>query len=121
MAMCVPLSLTLIPSPGGRGRRAEARVTRALLKIEVAYARPDVQAVETVELAPGATVEQAIVASGLLRRFPEIELARAAVGIHGLAVTLSDAVSDGDRVEIYRPLTVDPKELRRRRARRRRS
>lgn len=89
----------------------------AEIVVEVAYATPEVQVVETVRLRPGATVAQAIAASGLLARFPAIDLARQTLGIHGVRVRVSDAVADGDRVEIYRPLTVDPKELRRRRAR----
>ncbi|MBI3897829.1 MAG: RnfH family protein [Gammaproteobacteria bacterium] len=87
------------------------------MRIEVAYARADVQAVATVQLPTGATVEQAIIASGLVARFPEIDLTQAAVGIYGTRAKLSDSVADGDRVEIYRPLLIDPKEQRRRRAR----
>ena len=94
------------------------------IAVEVVYARLDIQAVERVRLAPGATVAQAIGASGLLVRYPEIDLSRQAVGIFGNRVRPTDRVADGDRVEIYRPLQVDPKEMRRRRAaggRRRRS
>ena len=90
----------------------------AMLRVEVVYARADIQVVETVELPAGATVREAIAASNLAGRFPEIDLARAAVGIFGRRVKLTDAVKNGDRVEIYRPLKVDPKEARRRRARR---
>jgi uncharacterized protein len=104
-------------APGGSGEPAVACSTPAVLTIEVAYARPDVQVVETVALAAGANVQQAIAASGLLQRFPEID--GLSVGIHGVQVAPSAPVSNGDRVEIYRPLTVDPKELRRRRARHR--
>ncbi|HEY8555050.1 MAG TPA: RnfH family protein [Burkholderiales bacterium] len=85
--------------------------------VEVAYATPEEQAVVKVVLRAGATVAQAIAASGLLVRFPEIDLARQAVGIYGTPVRLSEPVADGDRVEIYRPLRADPKEMRRRRAR----
>jgi putative ubiquitin-RnfH superfamily antitoxin RatB of RatAB toxin-antitoxin module len=96
------------PAPPGTGAGAQ---------VEVVYATPEYQAVVTVRLRPGATVAQAIAASGLLARFPEIDLARQAVGIHGVRVRASDAVAHGDRVEIYRALAADPKELRRRRAR----
>lgn len=86
------------------------------MRAEVVYARPDVQAAESVELPAGATVLDAIRASGLLARFPEIDLGRAAVGIFGAPVRLGDPVEDGDRVEIYRPLVADPKAARRKRA-----
>lgn len=89
------------------------------MRVEVVYARPDVQALERVELAPGATVEAAIRRSGLLERFPEIDLVRNGVGVYGRRARLEDRVEDGDRVEIYRPLAADPKEARRARARRR--
>lgn len=91
-----------------------------MLQVEVVYARADVQALTTVELMPGATIEQAIMASGLLRQFPEIDIGRIVVGVHGMTAKLSDNVAHGDRVEIYRPLVVDAKELRRRRAKARR-
>ena len=85
------------------------------MKIEVAHATPEEQIVVTVELAPGATLAQAIDASGLLQRFPAIDL-RHGVGVFGERRALTDTVSEGDRVEIYRPLTADPKDQRRRRA-----
>ena len=79
------------------------------LKVEVVHAQPDgAQAVE-VRLAEGATVRDALAASGLKGN---------QVGIFGKRVTLETRVADGDRVEIYRPLAIDPKEARRRRARR---
>lgn len=86
------------------------------ITVEVVYATPRAQVLTRVRLRPDATVAQAIAASGLLARFPEIDLARQAVGIHGVRVRTSDRVADGDRVEIYRPLSADPRELRRRRA-----
>lgn len=85
--------------------------------VEVIYAKPDDQAIESVTLPPGATVAHAITASGLLTRFPEIDLSKQAVGIYGVRVRLTDLVASGDRVEIYRPLAADPKEMRRQRAR----
>lgn len=87
------------------------------MRVEVAFATSDRQLVLTVELAEGATVEEAIRASGMLAQFPEIDLARHAVGIFGERAELTDPVHDGDRVEIYRRLIADPKEARRRRAR----
>jgi uncharacterized protein len=87
------------------------------MRIEVVYATPAGQDVVEVELAEGATVQDAVIASGLLARFPEIDLATVAVGIFGERATLDDPLEQDDRVEIYRPLLADPKEARRRRAR----
>ncbi|TDN58405.1 RnfH family protein [Scandinavium goeteborgense] len=88
----------------------------AKLTVEVVYALPEKQYLHKVSLEEGATVEQAIVASGLMRLRPEIDLTSNKVGVWSRAVKLQDAVHDGDRVEIYRPLIADPKALRRQRA-----
>jgi putative ubiquitin-RnfH superfamily antitoxin RatB of RatAB toxin-antitoxin module len=96
---------------------ARARMTRQTITVEVVYAGADVQIMEPVRLAQGATVAHAIAASRVLVLHPEIDLSRQAVGIFGARVRLTDVVADGDRVEIYRPLRVDPKEMRRARAR----
>lgn len=87
----------------------------AKLSIDVCYALPDAQTLITVELAPGATVQQAIDASGILARHPEIDLAKLKAGIYGKIKPLDAALADHDRVEIYRPLIVDPKAARQRR------
>lgn len=84
--------------------------------VEVVYALPERQYLRQVALPKGCTLEQAIQASGLLELRRDIDLANNKVGIHGRLAKLSDAVKDGDRVEIYRPLIADPKELRRQRA-----
>lgn len=84
--------------------------------MEVVYARPKVQALVTVELGEGATARDAIQRSGLLERFPEIDLARNKVGVFGTLCALDRRLYPGDRVEIYRPLRTDPQALRRRRA-----
>lgn len=91
--------------------------------VTVVYARPGVERVLAVELAPGATVGQAVAASGLLSLEPELARAPLEVGVWNRSVALETAVRDGDRIEVYRPLTLDPKEARRLRAelRRRRS
>lgn len=85
------------------------------IEIEVVYALPAQQTVLLIKVAAGATVEQAILQSGLLERYPEISIATACVGIFGKIIALNAPLRAGDRVEIYRPLTVDPKEARRRR------
>lgn len=86
------------------------------VRVQVAYARAERQVILTVEVPAAATIEAAIRASGMLARFPEIDLTRQTVGVYGARASLHDAVHAGDRIEIYRPLQVDPKEARRRRA-----
>ncbi|KER02865.1 RnfH family protein [Photorhabdus temperata] len=88
------------------------------INIEVVYALPDRQYLRTVKLSQGATVEQAIVASGLLTLRNDIDLQKNKVGIYSRPVKLTDILEEGDRVEIYRPLLADPKEMRRKRAER---
>lgn len=87
-----------------------------LIDIEVAYAKPEQQVIVTLTLPEGATVEQAIKASGLLNRFPEIDATDIKAGIFGCVCKLDQTLKQGDRVEIYRPLLHDPKEARRQRA-----
>lgn len=86
------------------------------LAVEVVYAEGGRQDVARLELAAGSTIEQAIRASGLLERHADIDLASNQVGIFGKAASLASPLRDQDRVEIYRPLAADPKEMRRRRA-----
>ena len=92
----------------------------AKLKIEVVYALPGAEDAVTLSLPQTATVRDAIQASRIAERHPEIDLSRHQLGIHGKRA-LSDApLADGDRVEIYRELVLDPKQARRRRALRKR-
>lgn len=91
-------------------------MTAVPIRVEVLYALPQQQPILQVRLAAGATVEDAIRASGVLEAFPEIDLALNKVGIFSKLVKLDEAVRDKDRVEIYRPLIADPKEVRRKRA-----
>ncbi|GAB2939001.1 RnfH family protein [Hafnia psychrotolerans] len=86
--------------------------------VEVVYALPERQYLRTVKLEAGSTVEQAIQASGLLEIRTDIDLTTNKVGVYSRPVKLSDIPDDGDRIEIYRPLIADPKELRRLRAER---
>lgn len=88
----------------------------ANISVEVVYALPQKQYLQQVRLEEGATVEQAIMASGLTRLRTDIDLSKNKVGIWSRPVKLQDEVRDGDRVEIYRPLIADPKALRRQRA-----
>ena len=91
-------------------------MAEALIDVEVAYATPEQQVIVALKMPEGATVEQAINASGLLNRFPEIDGADIKVGIFGSVCKLDQQLGQADRVEIYRPLIHDPKEARRQRA-----
>ncbi|CAH0208293.1 RnfH family protein [Erwinia aphidicola] len=86
--------------------------------VEVAYALPDKQYLYSVKVPEGSSVEQAIIASGLLEIRSDISLQQNKVGIFSRPVKLQDEVQSGDRIEIYRPLIADPKDLRRQRAER---
>jgi putative ubiquitin-RnfH superfamily antitoxin RatB of RatAB toxin-antitoxin module len=78
------------------------------MKVGVVYAKPSRQTWLTIEVPDGTTVQQAIERSGILKQFPEIDLASQKVGIFGKAVALDAVVEDGARIEIYRPITADP-------------
>lgn len=86
-----------------------------LLDIEVAYAESERQFLRRISLTSGATVADAIAASGLEAEFA-IDVSNLAVGVWSKLVTRDTPLNDGDRVEVYRALTADPKEARRRRA-----
>ncbi|MFO1433558.1 MAG: RnfH family protein [Candidatus Competibacteraceae bacterium] len=90
------------------------------IPVEVAYARPDEQILMPLEVPPGTTLAQAILLSGLARRFPEIDLETVKTGIFGQMRAPSTVLRAGDRVEIYRPLHSDAKARRRQRAESRR-
>lgn len=87
-----------------------------MINVEVVYANAKKQAVLSVSLAEQATVQAAIEQSGILQQYPEINLNENKVGIYSELVTLDTQLSDGDRVEIYRPLNITPMEARRLRA-----
>jgi len=86
------------------------------ITIEVVYALPDEQTLLKKEVPGGTTVSQAIEASGIMQKYPQIDLATNKLGIFGKLVKADTALRDKDRIEIYRPLIADPKEVRRRRA-----
>jgi putative ubiquitin-RnfH superfamily antitoxin RatB of RatAB toxin-antitoxin module len=86
------------------------------MKVEVAYAKPELQVIVPLEIPAGATAEAAIRASGLLERFPELSLELNSVGIFSKPCAPEQRLRPGDRVEIYRPLIADPREARRSRA-----
>lgn len=93
------------------------------IEVEVAYARPDKQKIIALDVSPGTTALQAAEMSGIAQEFPEIDLATAKLGLFGkhfgtkgLKPADQYELNERDRVEIYRPLIADPKEVRRRRA-----
>lgn len=86
------------------------------IKVEVAYASINCQRILCVNVEGGLTIEAVIKISGILKIFPEIDLNKQSVGIFGKSRKLADTVNAGDRIEIYRPLIIDPKEARRAKA-----
>ncbi|MFO2465550.1 RnfH family protein [Pseudomonas sp. 15FMM2] len=93
-------------------------MAESLIEIEVAYASVGRQALLALAVEPGTSLRVAVLASGILEQFPELDLANCPLGIFGKVVVDADtrSVCSGDRIEIYRPLLVDPKEVRRLRA-----
>ncbi len=87
-----------------------------VLQVEVAYAGERTSSRVGLQVPSGTTVRGVIERARVLARHPEIDLSRDAVGIFGMRCRLDDLVSDGARIEIYRPLQRDPKESRRQRA-----
>ncbi len=85
------------------------------IMVEVAYALPDKQVIIPVKIVEGTTAESAIQASGIINQFPEIDLGLNKIGIFGKLSKLDAILRDLDRVEIYRLLIADPKEVRRQR------
>lgn len=87
-----------------------------MILVEVAYATPEKQLILKVHTEDGTTAEQAILKSGILNEFPEIDLQQSQIGIFSKPCKPDQELRYGDRVEIYRPLIADPKEVRRQRA-----
>lgn len=88
----------------------------AEIRVQVCYARPDLQLVRELAVPQGTTLRSAIQQSGVLRDAPEIDLSVCRIGIYGKLKTLDTVLREHDRVEVYRPLMADPKESRRKRA-----
>lgn len=84
------------------------------MNVGVCYAEADRQLWMRLEVPDGSDIAQTIELSGILKRFPEIDLSQQKVGIFGKLAKLDAEVKDGDRVEIYRQITADPKQVKRR-------
>lgn len=91
-------------------------MTEQELRIEVVYAMPDQQELISLRLPEGSTLKQALEASGLLEKYPEIDITKNKFGIFAKLSRLDTLLRNQDRVEIYRPLIADPKEIRKQRA-----
>ncbi|KMK51257.1 protein RnfH [[Actinobacillus] muris] len=91
-------------------------VSESKIVIEVVYAYPDKYFTKTLSLDTPISIQNAILQSGVLQKYTEIDLRENKVGIFSRPVKLTDLVEHGDRIEIYRPLIADPKEIRRQRA-----
>lgn len=84
--------------------------------IEVAYATPEKQIIVECEIEQGTSARDAVYLSGIDQHFPEIDLENCDLGVFGKLIASDDELQDGDRIEIYRSLIADPKEIRRQRA-----
>jgi len=91
-------------------------MVKPVLEIEVVYAGVNHQVLRSVSMPEGITVRAAVLASGIGADFPELNLDECPLGIFGKAITDARVIEAGDRIEIYRPLLADPKEVRRLRA-----
>lgn len=85
------------------------------ITIEVAYATREQQRIVAIEVDANCMIKNAIEQSGILNIFPEIDLTKQAVGIFGKKKNLNDTLQQNDRIEIYRPLIIDPKDARKKR------
>ena len=95
---------------------SEGNEIKKTIQVELVYGTPSKQDILVLSVDANTTVEQAIITSGILAMFDEIDLAVNKVGIWNHTVKLDQPLNDLDRIEIYRPLLADPKEVRKRRA-----
>lgn len=95
---------------------ADTTTTPVTINVEVIYALPQRQELIRLKLPAGSTLQQAVHSSGLLEKYPEIDLAKSRFGLYGKLSKVDTVLRERDRVEIYRPLIADPKEVRKQRA-----
>jgi putative ubiquitin-RnfH superfamily antitoxin RatB of RatAB toxin-antitoxin module len=93
--------------------RFTAKHPMSEFEVEIVFALPDRQSLKSVPVATGETVADVVAKSGLRADFPEIEIDSLAVGIWGREADRTQPVKEGDRIEVYRPLEMDPREARR--------
>jgi uncharacterized protein len=99
--------------PGDSLARGASAGEAARCRVEVVYALPDEQHIVPLEVASGATAEDAVRASGIVEAFPDIAARPLVLGLFGERIEPDHVLSPGDRVEVCRPLVRDPRELRR--------
>jgi uncharacterized protein len=87
-----------------------------MIHIEIAYGGLNHQKIYALDVEEGITIQEALHLSTLSHDFPEVDLAQCKVGVFAKRKTLTDVVQEGDRIEVYRPLLIDPKEARRKKA-----
>ena len=107
--MPIPSLIILLKRPTGEMMPDE-------ILVEIAYALPEEQVIISIKVPTIFNVQQAIEKSGIQKKFPSIDLSKNKVGIFGKKTTLDHVLKNRDRIEIYRPLILDPKEMRRKRA-----
>jgi len=90
--------------------------SRDTIQVEVVYGLAEEQALLSVDVPDGSKVKEVILASNIIEQFPEINLDKVNVGVFGKLTKMDQTVRARDRIEIYRPLIADPKEVRKRRA-----
>jgi len=100
----------------GRERCTVVATKEDQIEVEVVYAKPEEQCLLKIRGPHGMSLGEAIQRSGILERYPEIDPGLPRVGVFGKMMTKESTLNPGDRVEIYRPLLADPKEVRRQRA-----
>jgi hypothetical protein len=88
-------------------------MTESMMPVEVAYGRRDDQRIVSLTVPSNTTARDALISSGLVKAFPEIDPATCTLGVFGHVVTADHVLQSGDRVEVYRPLAMDPREARR--------
>ena len=93
--------------------RFTAKHPMSEFEVEIVFALPDKQSLQSIPVASGETVADVVAKSGLREDFPEIEIDSLAVGIWGREADRTQLVKEGDRIEVYRPLEMDPREARR--------
>lgn len=91
------------------------------IRVEVCYALPDKQTLLSLDVEATDDIESIIQQSGIMELYPEIDLSQNKVGVFSKLAKLTDTLHDGDRIEIYRPLIADPKEVRKQRAQKNKS
>lgn len=105
-----------MPSGNGQKRFIQKEIIMAQIEIKITYAFPDHYYLKSFHVEEGTSIQTAILQSGILSQFTEIDLRENKVGIFSRPAKLTDTLQPGDRIEIYRPLLADPKEIRRKRA-----